>query len=115
MKYSVLYVKGLCLDEFLHPTAKEARELCRHSDPRLTFNRYVKAENERLHQVAEKVADYVLTQESGAHLVHIANEACTNENGKSLVNKELTVNLGDWRRGESNPRPVMLQNKRLHV
>ena len=96
-------------------TAKEARELCRHSDPRLTFNRYVKADNDRLHEVAERVADHVLTQELGAHLVHIDDEACTNENGKSLENKELTVDLGDWRRGESNPRPVMFHNKRLHV
>ncbi len=96
-------------------TAKEARELCRHSDPKLTFERYVKADNERLHEVADKVADKVLAENLGANMVHIADEACANENGKSLVNKELTANLGDWRRGDSNPRPVMFQDKRLHV
>ena len=87
-------------------TAKEARELCRHSDPKLTFERYVKADDERLHEVADKVADKVLSEELGANMVHIADEGCTNENGKSLENKELTINLVDWRRGESNPTPL---------
>jgi hypothetical protein len=96
-------------------TAKEARELCRHSDPRLTFSRYVKADDKRLHTVAERVADQVLTPELGAHLVHIDDSEGAKENDKSLENKVVIVNLEDWRRGDSNPRPVMLQNKRLHV
>ena len=47
-------------------------------------------------------------------MVHIADEACTNENGKSLVNKELTVKLRDWRRGESNIRPAKTELLQFH-
>ena len=61
------------------------------------------------------MADKVLSEELGANMVHIADEGCTNENGKSLENKGLTIKLEDWRRGDSNPRPVMFQDKRLHV
>ena len=87
-------------------TAKEARELCRHSNPELRFDRYVKANDERLLEVADKVADKVLAENLGANMLHPTDGGRTNENGKSLENKGLTINLVDWRRGDSNPRPL---------
>ena len=89
--------------------------MARHSDPKLTFSRYVKAKSPRLHALAEMVADQVLSSETGANVVHTSTQDVTDKNDNSLPDNPLTIKIGDWRRGDSNPRPVMFQDKRLHV
>ena len=60
------------------------------------------------------VADQALSEELGANMVHIADEGCTNENGKSLEDKGLTIKLEDWRRGESKPHPTKTEPLQFH-
>ena len=96
-------------------SAKEAQQLARHSDPRITMNVYAKANDQKLAGVVDRVADHVGFGANGVNMVRIQSSDVTKESPKLLSNLGLTNDLGDWRRGESNPRPVMLQNKRLHV
>jgi len=96
-------------------THKEAQELARHSTPVLTANTYGRTRNERLAKVAEMVAERVLCGQTGVNMVHNASQDATATNGKSLQTKALTVQFGEWRRGDSNPRPVTFRAKRLHA
>ena len=94
---------------------KEAQQLARHSTPTLTANTYGRARNERLVQVAEKVADRLLLGELGANMVHETENEATTKIVKLLPEQQLTNYTGQWRRGDSNPRPEMLQDKLLHA
>jgi len=94
---------------------KEAQQLARHSTPTLTANTYGRTRNERLAQVAEKVADRVLLRQVGANTVQKPKTDVTTNIVKLLPEKQLTTQTGEWRRGDSNPRPEMLQDKRLHA
>jgi len=94
---------------------REAQQLARNSTPELTANIYSRTRKERLAEVTEKVTDRVLLGEVGANMVHQPEEYPTIDNDKSLKDKNLTLISGEWRRGDSNPRPVMLQGKLLHA
>jgi len=94
---------------------REAQQLARHSTPALTANLYGRTRNERLAEVAGKVADRVLFGESGANMVRETEQSVTTDNDKPLQPKILTVQEKEWRRGDSNPRPVMLHDKLLHA
>jgi len=94
---------------------REAQALARHSTPGLTANVYGRTRNERLSEVTQTVGDRVLFGAEGANMVH-GPTICTNAvSAKPLKTQALTAKDRDWRRGDSNPRPVMLQNRRLHV
>ena len=94
---------------------REAQSLARHSTPELTANIYGRTRNERLVEVTDRVADRVLLGEVGVNMVHKTEQDVTNDNDKSLHTKALTLQNEKWRRGDSNPRPVTFQAKRLHV
>ena len=94
---------------------KEAQELARHSTLTLTDNTYGRTRNERLAKVAETVADRVLSGQVGANTVHKTESDVTAKVIKLLPEQQLTKNSGEWRRGDSNPRPEMLQDKLLHA
>jgi hypothetical protein len=94
---------------------KEAQALARHSNPELTANTYGRARNERLAQVTEIVANRLLLGETGANMVPEAQSEETGTIVKLLPEQQLINNSGQWRRGDSNPRPEMLQDKRLHA
>ncbi len=94
---------------------REAQQLARHSTPELTANIYGRTRNERLIEVTDKVTDMVLSGKTGVNMVHNASQDVTAINGKSLQTKALTVQFGEWRRGDSNPRPVTFRVKRLHA
>ena len=79
------------------------------------MNVYARANDQRLSDVVDRVANQVGFGAFGAHMVHLQPANVTKESPKLLPSLGLIKNVGDWRRGESNPRPVMLQNKRLHV
>jgi len=96
-------------------THKEAQELPRHSTLELTANTYGRARNERLAKVTEMVAERVLSGQTGANMVHETESAVTAKVVKLLSKQPLTGDSGQWRRGDSNPRPEMLQDKRLHA
>ena len=96
-------------------THKEAQELARHATPELTANTYTRVRNERLAGITERVADAVLSPNLGAHLVHEAKPLLSGDLAKPLSFQELTSDMGQWRRGDSNPRPEMFQDKRLHA
>ncbi len=84
-------------------SVKEAQELARHSDPRITMNVYAKAKNQRLADVVDKVADQVTFTQFGADMVHKQCDDVTKESVKLLVVKEFTSEKHPWSRGESNP------------
>ena len=94
---------------------KEAQELARHSTPTLTANTYGRVRNERLATIVENVAERVLLGETGANMVHGAEADITAKIVKLLPEQQLTTDSIKWRRGDSNPRPEMLQDKRLHA
>jgi hypothetical protein len=48
-------------------------------------------------------------------MVHATENDVTAKIVKLLPEKQLTNDTGKWRRGDSNPRPVMLQDKLLHA
>jgi integrase len=87
---------------------KEAQALARHSTPTLTANTYGRARNERLAEVAEKVADRLLWGQVGANMVQETKAGVTAKIVKLLPKQQLTTKTGEWRRGDSNPRPEML-------
>jgi integrase len=94
---------------------REAQQLARHSTPALTANLYGRTRNERLAEVAGKVADRVLLGELGANMVRETEQPVTTDNDKPLQPKIVTAQEKEWRRGDSNPRPVMLRDKLLHA
>ena len=94
---------------------KEAQQLARHSTPELTANIYGRTRNERLIEVTDRVTDMVLFGEVGVNMVHKTEQDVTAANDKSLQTKAVTPQYGEWRRGDSNPRPVTFQGGRLHV
>ncbi len=63
----------------------------------------------------DRVADHIGFGANGVNMVRIQSRDVTKESPKLLPNLGLMNSDGDWRRGESNPRPVMFHNKRLHV
>ncbi len=84
-------------------TAKEAQQLARHSDPRITMNVYARANDERLAAVVDRVANRVFPTGLGANMVHMLADDVTKDKAKSLIAKEVTEGKVDWSRGESNP------------
>ncbi len=96
-------------------THKEAQELARHATPGLTANTYARTRNERLAGITERVADTVLSGDLGANMVHQTGVGATPKGHKCFPINALTANMGQWRRGDSNPRPEMFQDKRLHA
>ncbi len=96
-------------------THKEAQELARHSTPGLTANTYARTRNERLAGITERVADTVLSGSSGANMVHETETGVSADSPNILSIQQLRRNTREWRRGDSNPRPEMLQDKRLHA
>ena len=96
-------------------TVKEAQSLARHSKPELTANIYGRTRDERLAEVTERGADRVLLDGFGANMVQQDEAVVTDSEHKLFPNLPLTQQPQEWRRGESNPRPVMFQGKRLHV
>ncbi len=84
-------------------TAKEAQQLARHSDPRITMNVYARATDERLSQVVGKVANRVFSGALGVNRVREGLDNVTQEKVKMLAAKEVMGKAGDWSRGESNP------------
>jgi hypothetical protein len=90
--------------------------LARHSSPMLTANIYGRTPNERLAEVTEIVADRILLdQQTGANLVYDTMNAPIYNNDNSLENRVLTNKEINWRRGDSNPRPEIFQDKLLHA
>jgi len=81
----------------------------------LTANTYGRTRNERLAKVAETVADRVLSGQVGANMVHQTESDVTAKVIKLLPEQQLTTDSEEWRRGDSNPRPEMLQDKLLHA
>ena len=57
----------------------------------------------------------MLFGEVGANMVYEAEQPVTTDKDKLLQPKILTVQEKEWRRGDSNPRPEMLQDKLLHA
>jgi len=96
-------------------THKEAQELARHSTPGLTANRYARTHNERLAGITEKIAERVLSGKTGANLVLETESGDTAQTIELLPEQQLTNDTREWRRGDSNPRPEMLQDKLLHA
>jgi hypothetical protein len=61
------------------------------------------------------VADRVLLGKIGANKVHETKSEVTANVVKLLPKQQLTNDSEHWRRGDSNPRPEMLQDKHLHA
>ena len=96
-------------------THKEAQELARHKTPGLTANTYARTRNERLVGIAEKIGETVLRAEIGAPAVHQTQIGVTPDAHKCLPQQALMANEIQWRRGDSNPRPEMFQDKHLRA
>jgi integrase len=96
-------------------THKEAQELARHATPGLTANTYARTRNERLAGITERIAEKVLGGERGAPVVHQVEIAKMPDARKCLPEQTLRATGTDWRRGDSNPRPEMVQDKHLHA
>lgn len=96
-------------------THKEAQELARHATPGLTANTYARTRNDRLIGITDRIAEKVLLNEIGAPVVHETQACVTPEEHKCLPEQALTANEIQWRRGDSNPRPEMFQDKHLRA
>ncbi len=83
--------------------------------PDLTLNRYAQTRNDRLVELAEKVAQAVLSHSDIAHSLHSRQIKLKGVNPKFLQSKDLNAENREWRRGDSNPRPETLQDKHLHA
>ncbi len=93
----------------------EAQRLARHSTPSLTANVYGRVREPRLAEITERIADRVLSDEFGANLVREPDAGVTPQIIKYQQNQALRATGTDWRRGDSNPRPEMVQDKHLHA
>jgi len=91
---------------------KELQTLARHSTPELTANVYARARDERLAELTEKIAESVFSQKEHAICMHSKQIEAKVTNPKLISNKHLSAQNEDWRRGDSNPRPGMLQDER---
>jgi hypothetical protein len=69
----------------------------------------------RLATVVEIVADRVLSGKTDASMAHKTESDVTSKVVQSLPKHQLKIDSGKWRRGDSNPRPEMLQDKLLHA
>ena len=94
---------------------KELQTMARHSTPYLTLNVYTKTRNERLSELAEKVTQAVLSHSDIAHSLHSKQIQSKVVSRNHINNKSLNTKKREWRRGDSNPRPEMFQDKLLHA
>jgi len=91
-------------------------ELMRHGSTALTLDRYAAADSKRKRELVEAVGELVQceAEESGTHMVHTAPLA--KAAGAENLDAATVYDAGDWwRRGELNPRPVMLQDGLLRT
>jgi len=93
----------------------EAQRLARHSTPALTANVYGRTREPRLAEITERIADRVLSGDLGAPVVHENSAGVTPQIVKYQPQQALRATGTDWRRGDSNPRPEMFQDKHLHA
>ncbi len=96
-------------------THKEAQELARHKTPNLTSNTYARVRSERLVKITDTIAERVFLGELGAPTVHPSGAGVTQETPKCLPEQALMASEAEWRRGDSNPRPEMFQDKHLRA
>jgi integrase len=94
---------------------QEAQELARHNTPGLTANVYARTRNERLVGITNRIAETVIPGGLGAPVVHETGASVTPEVHKCLPQQALTATETQWRRGDSNPRPEMVQDKHLRA
>jgi len=93
----------------------EAQRLARHSTPALTANVYGRTREPRLAEITQRMADRVLSGEFGAPVVYENSAGVTPQIVKYQSPQGLRATGTDWRRGDSNPRPEMVQDKHLRV
>jgi len=94
---------------------KELQTLARHRTPDLSLNVYAKTRDGRLSELAEKIGESVFFEQKCAKSVHSKQVESKDNERKLLTEKSLAKKKRKWRRGDSNPRPEMLQDKRLHA
>ena len=94
---------------------KELQTLARHSTPALTLNVYAKKRDERLAEWAERIGQSVLSQRGCATYMRREPIEAGARNANFLSSGSLEESEAQWRRGDSNPRPEMFQDKRLHA
>ena len=69
------------------------------------MNVYARANDQRLSDVVDRVADQVGFGAFGANMVHLQPVDVTKESPKLLPSLGLIKNVGDWRRGSRTPVP----------
>jgi len=82
----------------------EAQRLARHSTPALTANVYGRTRQPRPAEIAERVADRVLSGGSGVNMVRTPDTGVTPQIVKYLPERPLSATGTDWRRGDSNTK-----------
>ena len=90
-------------------THLEAKELARHSNPKLTANTYGRTRNERLAKLTETVADRVLLGQAGANMVHETELAGSVKRANLRSAQQLTDEPGEYRQGVRIPPPPFLR------
>jgi integrase len=95
-------------------SVKEAQELARHSDPRLTMNIYGRAQASNLSALANAVGRMTSPAQNCAMDVQRTADGSTAAVITSTA-ASVSVNENKWRRRESNPRPKALPTGLLRV
>ena len=91
--------------------SSNARTMCllqtmaRHSTPALTANIYARTRNERLSELAEKMAENILSSEKCAKSVHYKHIESLTVEPKLLLNNELQAIMGNGGGGIRTPVP----------
>jgi integrase len=84
---------------------KELQTMARHSTPALTANVYARTREERLSEIADKIADNVFFDEKCAKSVHRKHITSIAVNAKSLQSKDLGSFSGNGGGGIRTPVP----------
>ena len=84
---------------------RELQTMARHSTPALTANIYARTRNERLSELAEKMAENILSSEKCAKGVHHKHVESLTVEPKLLSNNELQAIMGNGGGGIRTPVP----------
>ena len=94
---------------------ERSAEACPAQHTSIDRHVYGRTREPRLAEITERIADKVLSGDSGAPVAHDNGAAVTPQIVKYPSQQALRATRTDWRRGDSNPRPEMFQDKHLRA
>ncbi len=111
MGWRKLWICGRCGDQKEGDRVQEAVERGDDGADHPPASAYARTRNERLAGITDRIAEKVLSVDFGAPVVRKTEVVTIPDARKCLPEQALRATGTDWRRGDSNPRPEMLQDK----